>query len=88
MRRSLYLLLIVLIVSCQSPLTDDELAWRRGIDNENWFLCARAYELARIRVTHYDHEHGRLNRVTPFNIRSDLRVNNCVTVLGPHWIEY
>jgi hypothetical protein len=79
----------MLLSSCVTQsLSDDERAWRRGIDRENWFLCEKALaQLGRFTI-HFDHTHSGNRPVRAFYIKSDLMRNDCAGVLGEYWAEY
>ena len=83
--------LLVLFSGCASNLTIQEIEardWRRGIDLENWNMCEKVY-LDHGRATfHKDHMHGKRDPIRAWMIASDLRVNQCKSVLRDYWIEY
>ena len=84
--------LLLLLASCASNLTADQMQWRQGIDNENWDNCERVYLSSAVYTLHIGHTHSkrdvRLGKVSDRDIRDDLMTNNCRFILRDYWIEY
>ena len=75
---------ILIMSSCASNLTPEEIEWREGIDKENWSLCERMSAS----TTHVGHEHRKHRRLSHMDIRDDLSRNSCRMLLGEEWAEY
>jgi len=85
-----YLPLLFLLASC-APLTElqkEEREYRSDIDRENWYMCNKAYSAHGAPTIHYDHRHGRRDNVRSWDIKSDLMVNQCRSILGEAWADY
>ncbi len=93
------LLLIFLIVGCatltpeEKLIRSEERAWKRQVDWENWTMCDYAYKQAGAYTIHENHGHDRWGRrsqrgITHWDIKSDLRNNNCRAILRDLWIHY
>ena len=84
--------LLLLLASCATNLTADQIQWRRGIDIENWENCEALYRDAHKGTIHYGHTHSRLSRkhgnTKALDIRHDLMDNSCEWLLRDYWIEY
>ncbi len=87
------LLLVFMIVGCETLTPEEELRraddieWNDQIDLMNWLMCD---ELG-ILYWHYDHGHSRWDRsgrVSRWDIKSDLRDNNCYSALRDRWLHY
>lgn len=68
---------------CQADIRE----WRQGIDQINWELCERTLNHYTI-VVKSDHSHHKFRPHRPHEIKADLRLNNCRSVLQEHWSEY
>ena len=62
--------------------------YKAGVDNINWWMCERAIREGGGWTLHYDHRHGRWDKVKRWDIRDDLRTNGCRQILGPEWANY
>jgi len=85
-------LLLLFIVGC-APLTElevEERAWRAGINLQNWELCELAYRQSGKPTWHVGHSHKHPGSMAQraWNVRDDLRVNFCKSILGKYWAEY
>lgn len=81
-------IIIVICLSGCTTLSDEERAWRHGIDAENWEMCLLVYKQNDVPTIHYEHTHKYKNRVRPWDISSDLRNNRCRSILKDYWIHY
>lgn len=67
----------------------DQREWRRGIDKENYNLCAATLENhPKYWMLHKNHIHGPRNRVYSHDIQDDLALNGCRELLGDAWANY
>lgn len=80
--------LLLLLSGCSSGAlyTPEELEWRHQMDRENWALCELAYKNAGVATFHKGHIHGR-GIVRIHDVRTDLAINHCRSILGPYWAE-
>lgn len=61
-----------------------EMDYNRGIDLDNWTTCLRIYEALGEITYHINHTHSRTRakrRIDPWDVKSDLRNNNCRMVI-------
>jgi hypothetical protein len=84
MLRSFCLSLILLVGCAGGPLTEEELfeeEMRRSHDLENWDLCRRILKHHGRYTVHYDHQHGKRDKIWPWMIRDDLVSNKCQYII-------
>lgn len=98
-RLRVFLLMILLLIGCVTLTPEEKVAraerneWRHQIDWENWAMCDYAYRQAGVYTVHLNHSHGKWGRrsargITHWDIKSDLRNNNCHAILRNSWIHY
>ncbi len=80
---------LLFLLAC-APLTElqkEERAYALAVAKENWYMCNLIYEESGQYTVHYDHTHGKHDRVTVWDYRRDLDLHGCRHILGDAWAE-
>ena len=80
-------LIFLALFGCASQFTPEEIAERRQIATENWEMCKLIINQANDMFIWVDHIHNDRRQESIFDVRSDLRSNQCVLRLGKYWIR-
>jgi len=73
-------LLTLLLVGCASTLTPDERQYRDVENALKWDACQKIYA-EHGKPTISKHAHGRTRKHRPHEVREDLILNNCQSIL-------
>ena len=86
--------IFLLFLTACAALTEEQLEHRADkifVDAENWYMCEAAYSAHGVSTWHVGHTHdslGKNKQPRPWDVKDDLRVNQCKRILRSYWVDY